>query len=166
MAHRAVEIANEILSQPNALGRLTQMQLQKLAYIAEGWTLGLTGEDLISDNFEAWDFGPVAPDLYNHTKYFGRNPINRLLRHNDNDPAAFFGLSSRVSEPYRPFLSGTEKGIISRVYNRYGKLDGVELSRLTHQPGTPWYIARRKRKNAIINRDDIRAHYEELAHAG
>ncbi len=45
----STEIANEFLKMNGAMGRLTQMHLQKLVYIAHGWKLALVGEPLADD---------------------------------------------------------------------------------------------------------------------
>ncbi|MCC7437458.1 MAG: DUF4065 domain-containing protein [Armatimonadetes bacterium] len=43
---------------------LTPMKLLKLVYIAHGWHLGIMGKPLISDEVQAWKYGPVIPKLY------------------------------------------------------------------------------------------------------
>ena len=164
MAHRSVEIANEFLRQPGALGHLTQMQLQKLAYMANGWNWALNGEPLIEDGAEAWDYGPVYPDLYEHTKFFGKNPLERLITAEDSEAARVFGGSDGRAAPYAGQLSDRESAIIAHVWKRYGGLSGSQLSALTHQRGTPWSDAYWSRgKSAPIAQDAIRHYFDELA---
>tara|TARA_R110002074_G_scaffold384791_2_gene565654 strand:- start:555 stop:1199 length:645 start_codon:yes stop_codon:yes gene_type:complete len=169
MAHKSAEIANEFLRKPGALGRLTQMQLQKLAYISHGWNLAINGEALVLDPVEAWDYGPVFPELYQHAKFFGRNPITREITPSDNDAVAFF-LSPEIrkdKKPYQAKLSASEKDIIDRVWNRFGNFSAFQLSELTHKPDTPWYQTYFTRgKSAVINSKVIRSHYENLARLG
>ena len=63
--HDSNKIANEFLRLAKESGQsLTPMQLLKLVFIAHGWMLGLYGEPLISDDVQAWKYGPVIPDLY------------------------------------------------------------------------------------------------------
>ncbi|WP_416366578.1 Panacea domain-containing protein [Sphingomonas aurantiaca] len=69
---------------------LTQMQLQKLVFFAHGWTLAETGYALTEDDPEAWVYGPVYRDLYDHTKYFGSGPIGRKITPDDDEAARFF----------------------------------------------------------------------------
>ena len=162
MTHRAVEIANEFLRLPGAAGRLTQMHLQKLTYIAHGWNWAINNEPLIGDDIEAWSFGPVVRDLYEHTKFFGSHPINRLITPDDSQVARFFGDTGRAM-PYQAALTDREKQVIQQVWNKYGRLSAIRLSELTHQPGTPWFQAFQRGKNTQIDDGAIRTHYDELA---
>jgi uncharacterized phage-associated protein len=34
---------------------------------------------LISESFEAWDYGPVVPDLYRRAKGFGKGPVRNVF---------------------------------------------------------------------------------------
>jgi uncharacterized phage-associated protein len=99
------------------------MQLMKLVYIAHGWSLALLDRDLFSDRIEAWKYGPVIPNLYHATKAFGRNVIPQDLV---DDSAA-----SAVDDDIQAFLED--------VVAKYGHLNGIQLSNLTHMPNTPWH---------------------------
>ena len=139
MPSRSTAIANSFLSEPGALNQVTQMQLQKLVYFAHGWCLAITGKPLCNDELEAWDYGPVYPDLYAHAKFFGKKPIDRLLLPSDSKAARFFGLDKDKEEPFAAALDETEKAIIRSVWERYGGLSAYQMSSLTHMPDTPWY---------------------------
>jgi uncharacterized phage-associated protein len=170
MPHRAVAIANEFLKVPGASETLTQMQLQKLVYFANGWNWALNDERLVSDDAEAWSFGPVYRDLYNHTKYFGREPIGRQITPDDSeisrifgDAARNFGAGGQKQAPYSANATASERLIVRHVWHRYGALSGIRLSALTHQPGTPWFEAYQRGRNSLLDQDTIRTHYGEIA---
>ncbi len=164
MAARSTAIANEFLKKPGALGRLTQMHLQKLVYVAHGWKLALlNGSVLAEDPIEAWDYGPVFPELYEHTKFNGKNPLTRLIRPSDGNPFAFFS-KDHVDVPYEAEISEIDRSLIDKVWNRYGGLSAFKLSDLTHKPGTPWYEAFYQRgKRSRIDDRSIQDHYRRLA---
>lgn len=163
VAYRAVEIANEFIGLPQA-GGLTQMQLQKLVYISNGWNLALSGVPLVAESPEAWDYGPVYPALYEHTKFFGRAVINRKITPDDSEAARFFGGAARGTPPYKAELTERERAIILQVWKRYGSMSGTRLSGLTHQPNTPWFDTYKgKGRSAVIDRQLIKAHYDQLA---
>ena len=162
---RAVAIANEFLAKAGCDG-LTQMQLQKLVYIAHGWCLALTGEPLTADQPEAWDFGPVYRDLYDHTKYFGSGKINRRLTPADDNAVNFFlGTRGESPSPYVASLNESERSIIEHVWGRYGTLTGGRLSAMTHKPNTPWSQTFKNGagKSRTIDNAVIKSHYEEIA---
>lgn len=164
MAYRAVEIANEFLRQPGALGQLTQMQLQKLAYFANGWNWARNGEQLIGDPSEAWDYGPVYRDLYDHTKYFGKEPLTALITPEDSDAVYVFGVARGKSAPFGATLSAAEKAVVAEVWKRYGGMSAVQLSALTHDLRAPWFEAYRKRgRSAPIEQGSIKRYFDSLA---
>lgn len=119
--YTAIKVADEILKIAKAEGRtLTPLQLMKLVYISYGWHLAIRGRELFGNRIEAWKYGPVIPDLYRATKQFGRNPI----------PLDLIDDASSIDPDTQSFLLD--------VYSKYGRLDGIALSSLTHQSGTPW----------------------------
>ena len=154
-------LANEFLRRPSG-GKLTQMQLQKLVYISHGWSLALLDRALTTEEPEAWDYGPVYSDLYDHTKLFGSAPIGREITSDDDEPARFFGRTG-TAKPYRAVLDSEESSIVEQVWRRYGSLSGAALSRLTHKPNTPWSQTYRQGNNTVISNDLIQNHFRNLA---
>jgi uncharacterized phage-associated protein len=59
--------------------RVTNLQLQKILYLSQMFYLGKTGERLADVSFEAWDYGPVAPDVYRQVRSFGASPIKNVF---------------------------------------------------------------------------------------
>lgn len=145
--YTVLTIADEILKIAKRQGRsLTPMQLMKLVYIAHGWSLAVMHRDIFSDRIEAWKYGPVIPTLYQATKQFGRNeiPINLI------DESS----TSAVDDDTFSFLED--------VVSKYGHLSGIQLSNLTHMPGTPWHqVYEPNVKNKEITDSLIRSHYVE-----
>lgn len=161
---RSVAVANEFLKKPGGRS-LTQMQLQKLVYFAHGWNLALNDEPLTLDMPEAWAYGPVYQDLYDHTKYFGKAAIGRLITPDDDEAVRFFTGSKSDRPAYSAVLTVRERAIVDHVWRRYGSLGGPKLSNLTHQPGTPWFKTYKggKGKNEPIENALIKEHYEQIA---
>ena len=132
---------------------LTPIQVLKLVYIAHGWVMGYTGKELISHEVVAWRYGPVIPSLYQRFKHFGNQSIDELAEDFDF--------------PYEAQYSGDESDIIGAVWDKYGDMNGMQLSALTHDRGTPWDQVWNdeggsKRKNAIIANEKIKTYYEKL----
>ena len=108
---------------------MTPMKLLKLVYIAHGWTLSLTEEPLLSEQIEAWKYGPVIPQLYNQYREFGANDINRMLFNNLNE-----------KEELKKLEQSDIESLLDKVWIIYKDYSGIELSSLTHKDGTPWDI--------------------------
>ena len=121
MKHDARAVANRLLDLAAADGnRLTVMQVVKLTYFCHAWMLGLYRRPLIEQPVEAWRYGPIINDVYQSFKKYRRDPIKSRTR----TPAADF--------------DDEEEYIIGQVYQKYGYLSGIRLSKLAHAPGTPW----------------------------
>ena len=145
MAHDSREVARYILwlARPKTI---TPMQVMKLTYLAHGWMLGLYSKPLLTQSVEAWPYGPVVPAVYHTYKRFGGSVITDVPT---QEPAGF---------------DEEERSVLEQVWNFYGKYDGIQLSSLTHQPGTPWEITRRLcGRGAEIPNDLIQNHYRALA---
>ena len=159
---RPEAVANEFLRRAGNNG-LTQLQIQKLVYISHGWTLAYTENPLTANEPEAWERGPVYPELRNKISHVGSRPVVDLIHENDGNPFAVLG-----SEPRGPIIEGnfndTENSIIDLVWGRYGHLHGFTLSDLTHEDGTPWhYTFYTRGRNAAISNEVIHKYYYDLA---
>lgn len=65
---------------------LTNLEMQKLCYFAHMYFMGYhEGRPLVWGEFEAWDYGPVHPDLYRELKEYGSDQIPQsvFLGHDD-----------------------------------------------------------------------------------
>ncbi|MBZ9753404.1 DUF4065 domain-containing protein [Deinococcus sp. HMF7604] len=123
--YAAEVVANAFLGLARQEGRaLTQMQVHKLVFIAHGFTLALLGRPLMYNTVHAWRGGPVVRRLWQLWGERGTRPIEDAL------PVA----------PGEPELSGDPEAsdVIRSVWEAYGRMDGLELSRLTHRSGSPW----------------------------
>jgi uncharacterized phage-associated protein len=60
--------------------RISNLQLQKILYMAQMYYMGLNnGRRLVDARFEAWDYGPVVPELYHKVKIFGSDPVGDVF---------------------------------------------------------------------------------------
>lgn len=115
--------------------RLTPMQVNKLSYIAHGFTLAMTNKPLFSDKVEAWRYGPVIPTLYHELKGFGRKLIDVLpyCKTGLDDPGLVKRLaftSSAIPKPHQH--------VVDQVLEVYGDWSAAGLSTKTHEKGSPW----------------------------
>ena len=151
MAHPATKVAREILAIAGRENRpLTPLELMKLTYISHGWSLCLRNKPLVSDQAQAWQYGPVYPELYQSLKDFRASPVQSV-----RPAGSELFLQAQA-------LNGEEKALLQSVFKAYRGLNGVQLSALTHQDGTPWHKAYARGRNAVIDDSEIRAHFCEL----
>jgi len=162
MAYDARAVANYFLDLAAKEGRqLDPMGIQKLVYFAHGWNLAIFGSPLVQQRIEAWDYGPVIPDLYLSLRDFGRNPITRKAVKFEFNP-----ITGCVSEstPMIPETQETKdtRALLDRVWESNKHLTSIQRSNLTHLPGSPWTSSREQGKREI---DDglIRGYTENQA---
>jgi uncharacterized phage-associated protein len=128
---------------------LTPLELIKLSYIAHGWSLALLDRPLVNEAAEAWQYGPVFPDLYHRLKNYRANPVT------DVPPGG--------TELFGPVeISSEDQALIKSVFDAYKGLNAIQLSSLTHQTNTPWDITFRKGRNKVIDNDLIKRHFNDI----
>jgi uncharacterized phage-associated protein len=100
---------------------VTNLQLQKILYLTQMYALGLDEERLVDTEFEAWDYGPVAPNVYRQVRMFGSSPIKDV----------FMGA--------RPFSADSKKLEILHDACRYLlPMKPAELVEITHWNEGAW----------------------------
>lgn len=150
-AHDPLAVANRILDVREEFGSPpTIMQLIKLAYFADGWSLALLNKPLCNEAPEAWQYGPVYRSIYKAFSGSGPKPIKSR--------AVIFGTDVPVSEDF----SVSENDLIKSVVRAYGKLSAYALSNLTHQPNTPWSKAYKNGGYSEIDTAEMKKHFVEL----
>ena len=99
---------------------ISNLELQKLLFLAQKDFWKHHDEKLISVFFEAWEYGPVVPELYRAAKRFGADPIEST------------------------FLSGVKYGsnrlddALITSYEKYREASPGRLVALTHKPFGAW----------------------------
>jgi len=153
--HNPIAIANHFidLSQEG----LTLMQLLKLSYISHGFILALLDKPLADEYAEAWKFGPVFPSIYHEFKYEKPGPIK--------EQAKKANMMNNRLEDFVSNFDKNEKTIMEFTHKQYGKLDGWQLSAITHAKDTPWHKAWKEGQHIrgfSISNAEIKKHYKAL----
>lgn len=120
MIHDPKAAANEFINR-GILNRypLTHIEVQKLVYFAHGWMLAIHHRPLHQGTWEAWQYGPVLPEIYYNLRDYRGRPIT-------------------VPIQARPELFADEEGAIIDVVYGYRSLGPFQLVGITHSPGGPW----------------------------
>ena len=144
--HDARGIANILITMGiEDLRPITPLQAVKLTYLCHGWMLGLYHRQLSAQPAEAWKYGPVIPDVYHEVKVHGRKPIMDSI----DFPCAD--------------LDKIESDLVVQVHRAYQDFSGIQLSQITHEPGTPWHVIWHEYgRNTIIPNTLIEQHYASI----
>jgi len=118
--------------------KLTNLQLQKILYIAHMLYLGNNNEPLINNElFQAWDYGPVLPTVYHHVSSFGALPVKNVFRSVES-------LDGNAAK---------EAKAIEEAVEQLKKIDPFRLVQLVHDDKSAWVEVYdpRFRDSAITN---------------
>ena len=110
---------------------ITNFQLQKILYFIQLRHIRLTGYSAFLDELEAWQWGPVIPDLY---YYFGKCGALPILD------------TYEIEEPDEPL-----KEIADYITKTARQISPFDLMAITNVKGGPWDIVFNKRMG---NRDE------------
>ncbi|MFZ2619503.1 MAG: type II toxin-antitoxin system antitoxin SocA domain-containing protein [Alphaproteobacteria bacterium] len=155
--YSAVAIANFFVRKGLDEGRpVTPMKVQKLVYIAHGFTLALTDGNtpLIQEEVGAWPFGPVVASVYKKFLDFDKNNITSLAKD-------VSGQDILVDE-----ADLDTNAILNRIWEVYGKFGAVQLSNLTHQEDSPWFQTYQEGTSRVISQELITKYYKKALSNG
>ena len=128
---------------------VTQMKLQKMVYFAHGYHLAKYGKPLITEDFEAWKFGPVVPDIYQSYKLYGSDYII--------DP----GLVRNTAKPLAFTESATDA--MNYTWRVTKNLSASQLMEWSHKDGSPWAVVYDPTNNStVIQNDTIKSYFQNL----
>lgn len=144
-------VANEFLEISN--NQISLLQLLKLCYIAQGFSLAILDRTIFDDDIEAWKYGPVIPALYHEFKHFRAEKITKKSK--------FFYIDDdyEIVEDTPSLKDSNDKKIIQIVWNLYGEYSGNDLVNITHKRGTPWDLTYLPNANKIIPLSLIKEYY-------
>lgn len=125
---------------------MTPMKLQKLIYLAHGIHLARFDVPLISDDVEAWSYGPVIRTVYDEFKIWGNRNITEVPE-------------SIAQQSHRDNLTEDELGTIQIAWDIAKDLTGPELSIWSHSVDSPWEKAYKSGGNRRIKREIIRDYF-------
>lgn len=100
----------------------SNLEIQKTLYIAHMVSLGRSeGQTpLVTENFQAWDYGPVLPNVYSKAKVFGDSPVQNIF------------------QQYANLTAGDEANIIKETVAMLAGKSPGELVAITHWEKGAW----------------------------
>ena len=105
---------------------ISNLQINKLAYLSHGWYLGNREKPLIITELpEAWKYGPVYRSIFNMFGRFGSKLIPSYMHRG-------------VSVEPVDFAENTD--FLKLVWNTYKDERPWDLVKTLHEPGSPWHV--------------------------
>jgi len=138
----ARSVANLLLDEADRIGiRVSNLVLQKLLYFAHGIFLIATKRPLVSGYFEAWEYGPVHPAVYNAFRESGSGPISSRAKGQN----ILTGESRSIPNPANPAV----RRVVQQVLNSYGNVSPGRLVDIAHAKNAPWEFIVDKSRTAV-----------------
>ena len=125
---------------------LSNLKLQSLLYLLQAVFLCEKDIACFDDDIEAWDFGPVVPNVYKEYKHFGAlnifpNYINFVGYYEEN-------------------IDIEHRKLIEEVLNEFSCFTANGLVQMT-QRQDPWKNAYKEGKKSVIKREDIKKYFNK-----
>ena len=119
---------------------LSNFNLQKLVYYAQGFHFALLGRPLFDVPILAWEHGPVVPSLYRKLKQHGSDRI------------------ATPEEGIDVFYSKELRGLLGEVFQVYGKCSASKFRNMTHVD-PPWVEAHCISPSTVISLDSMKIYF-------
>lgn len=119
---------------------MTNMKLQKLLYLAQCLSYAIKDKPLFKEKIQAWEFGPVVPNVYHTYKVLRANIIQDVNPVEIDDETAT---------------------LLEFAYEKFGKYSAKELVKMTHNHKAYKKNYIENEKNIEIPQADIKAEFEE-----
>lgn len=133
----ASELAKYILRHSSK--DLSNLELQKTLYFTELDYIKEFDKHLISDDFEAWQYGPVAREVYCEYRNYGANSIDKPEK-----------------ETLSQKLKKNELKVINQSIEKCNKESYWNLVEKSHKKNGAWDKSFKEDKKEIINKDLIK----------
>lgn len=135
-------VANLLLDLADARGiELCQIKLQKLLYFADDAYFMRARVPLVAGDFEAWEYGPVNPTVYQAFKPSGAEPIKFRATKRD--------LRTGETVELEPIEDIEVHDELVSLLRTHGRLSASQLVNISHAPGGPWDEARRRSASGL-----------------
>lgn len=118
-SYRAMDVANYIIDTcTKSKDPVSNLRLQKLLYFVWVDFYRETNRYVFLDNMQAWQLGPVVPEVYYEYCAYGGKPINLYCE---------------------TLINAEDANILQKIIEKYRLVPVSVLVERTHMPDTAWY---------------------------
>ena len=136
------EIADYILA--NTPYGLSNRELQKLLYLAQGFHLAQTGEPLFTEDFKAWKHGPVHSGIFQKYRQYG-----------------YHSIQGPKAEALTPIAAVTLAFIVALTFS-FHAIGQHKLIEYSHAD-TPWAAKYIPDQNITLPKEDLMNYFRNFA---
>lgn len=122
---------------------MTNLRLNKLLYFAQAWSLARLDKPLFDEEIQAWDYGPVIPEVYKAFRPCGRDRI-----------------ADQSGDYSQDVFTSDQLQLLLDVLNEYGKYATSGLVSITHETGSPWESVYEQGKNNVITKQSMKEYFK------
>lgn len=136
---------------------VSNLKLQKLLYFVQAFFLINDCPPCFDEKIEAWDFGPVVPEIYREYKRYGGIDIPTIDYYVKFDKKNIWN-TERIY--YEDIISDDDKEMIQAVVDKFAHCSATFLVNLTHNQD-PWINAYVNGQRNEITKEDIKRYFEQ-----
>ena len=122
---------------------ISNLKLQKILYFVQAEFLVSVGSPCFAEEIEAWDVGPVVPEVYHEFKIFGSADIPKFVCMNADEA-----------------ILKKDKTMINEMVDQCGVYSASMLVEITHNQD-PWLHAYERHCNNVIEKKAIKQYFEK-----
>lgn len=137
IVYKALDVARYVIDYEATQDRtVSNLRLQKLLYFIQCAFLAAFNEPCFEDDLEAWDYGPVVPEVYRKYKIFGSTLIPASSHHN------------------KSIFSNKDMSLINNMLNACASRSTSTLVQISHNQD-PWKNSYVAGMNNVITKNSI-----------
>ena len=159
--YKAIDIARYVIyyCHQNSYS-ISNLKLQKLLYFIQAYFLLEKDEECFTDNIEAWDFGPVIPNVYHKYKMYGSTNIPNQKIYEELDIDTKTGKVDFIKKEINyNIICYADKRLINSLLNKFADCSSTYLTQVSISQ-KPWISAYVKNECKIISTESIKNYFK------
>lgn len=154
--YSVMDVARYVINYSNEKGyKITNLKLQKLLYFIQAIFLTNKDYQCFEERIEAWDYGPVVPDVYKEFKKYGSSSIPTISSY-----SVFNEETWKIEEHTvdSNLICEEDRILIDGVIDHFSNKTANDLVNLTHKQ-SPWRDVYKKWSNEEITPESIKEYF-------
>lgn len=159
MTYKVMDIARFVINYCNNKGyEISNLKLQKLLYFIQAeYLANYSRTPCFEEDIQAWNFGPVIPEVYHEFKMYGSGNIPRVDSYSICD---FENFEFGRKEFDENIICEDDRKRIELALDGLSEYSAATLVNVTHNQ-KPWNDAYNGEHNQIISKESIRDYFGE-----